>query len=55
MTPHRFPRARADSQSFEPIACVKCQENAYLIRRAPHPDFPGNEIRTFQCPACGHK
>jgi hypothetical protein len=46
----------ADGTKFiEPIACVKCQEHAYLIRRAPDPDIPGNEIHTFQCPACGHQ
>jgi predicted RNA-binding Zn-ribbon protein involved in translation (DUF1610 family) len=51
MTPF-FP----DGTKFiEPIACMKCQEHAYLIRRAPDPDIPGNEILTFQCPACGHQ
>jgi ribosomal protein L37E len=51
MTPF-FP----DGTKFiEPIACRKCQEHAYLIRRrAPDPDIPGNEILT-QCSACGHQ
>ena len=46
MTPF-FP----DGTKFiEPIACMKCQEHAYLIRRAPDPDIPGNEILTFAVP-----
>jgi hypothetical protein len=46
MTPF-FP----DGTKFiEPIACRKCQEHAYLIRRAPDPDIPGNEILNVPVP-----
>jgi hypothetical protein len=46
----------ADGTEFiEPIACAKCGDSAYITRRAPHFDIPHAEIRTFQCPGCGHE
>jgi Zn ribbon nucleic-acid-binding protein len=43
-----------DQKFVAPIRCSDCDDNARLIRRAPHP-FEGLEIRTFECLACGHQ
>jgi Zn ribbon nucleic-acid-binding protein len=43
-----------DQKFIAPIRCSECDDNAPLIRRAPHP-LEGLEIRTFECQACGHQ
>ena len=43
-----------DQKFIAPIRCSECDDNAPLIRRAPHP-LDGLEIRTFECQTCGRQ
>ena len=41
------------SAYITPIPCPSCGGKASLMRRAPVPDSPGAELRTFECADCG--
>ena len=36
-----------------PVACPHCGGMANLMRRTPDPQYPKDEIRTFECATCG--
>jgi hypothetical protein len=44
-------------KSIPPISCVKCGQQARLIRRMPVNSFGLEEKHTFECvdPECGHQ
>ena len=40
---------------IEALQCDACGGRMLLSRRAPHPALPpGSELRSFECPECGH-
>jgi len=46
------PSHGKQSQLYRPL-CSKCGTLSTLRRVEPSPE-PGHDLRTFECPSCGH-
>jgi hypothetical protein len=46
------PSTAANFPLIRPIRCPRCDGQAHIARRSPHPALKSAELRIFECWAC---